>query len=75
MQLSVDTHDNMIMEMDKDDNLVQRIRCLEHSKRPDLQMHDIWIGEHSRHNPYRDEIECTLMHGLLFTTEALQMYT
>jgi hypothetical protein len=55
------------METDKDDDLVRRIQYLQHSKRPGLQMYNMWIGEH-RHNPYyTDEIECTLMCGLATT--------
>jgi hypothetical protein len=58
--------DNIVMETDEDDDLLQRIRCLRHSERPSLQMYDMWIGEH-RHNPYTNEIECTLVRGLVTT--------
>jgi hypothetical protein len=64
----MDQHPNkqIIMETDEGDDLVRRIRCLRHSKRPSLQMYNIWIVEH-RHNSYTNEIECTLMHGLVAT--------
>jgi hypothetical protein len=34
-------NDNIIMETDEDDDLVQRIQCLQHSERPGLQMYDM----------------------------------
>jgi hypothetical protein len=57
---------NIIMETNEGDDLVRRIRYLRNSERPSLQMYDMWIREH-RHNPYTDEIECTLMRGQVTT--------
>ena len=37
---------NIIMDTDKDDNLLTQIRCLRHCKRPSLNTYDIWIRMH-----------------------------
>jgi hypothetical protein len=65
------SNENIIMDTDKGDDLIQRIWCLRHSKRPGLQMYDMCIGEDRRHNPYTDEIECTLLRG--FVTRGITM--